>query len=639
MSINPDFLCPITSEIMLDPVMTIEGHNYERKNIEEWFKTCDEARLPLKDPKTGVILSSRRLVTNHQLRNLITSTLDPVLLTTRLQQDQINGDNIQRLPRINTGWSSNGLKRLLLIAVIDISGSMACQAIECKSREGSEFSRLDLVKHSLNTAINLLSEHDAVILITFSSEAKILKDITCTSVDEIPLITDSVNKMIPTNNTNLFAGIKMGLETANLHHSKFEKVRIVVLTDGEPTSNYNPPRGLHETVHQIYEEINRDNITVSTIAYGYGPQLDSELLFNISKDCKGIYTYVPDGGEVATVFIHLVANMIYSYTNSLSVEDLALNTLFVKTLEEAIYKARLNKFTEAQTVMTNFKNHNLKKNSNYLKALITDIEHPDKNKGQILKGLSNTEDYFWSKWGQHYLPAILSAHSKKQCISLKDVSMQFYVDQKLKEIVDQGLIIFGLIKAPEPSCITHEQRSNVNYIPTQMATLSSTADCFSSSTLIKLSTGLYKRASEIKKGDKLYPNSNVVYVIKEPRKHKFLKITDDVFVTPWHPISIDNGPWTVPNKDLIETSENVAYNFLLNEDSDHIIHLSKINSNNIRALTLGHGINDNPVTSHAFFADYKKVIENLKKFPETNGLIIVNGAKRSVVNGRVLEFC
>lgn len=31
------FLCPITLEVMEDPVLTVEGHAYERKAIEEWF--------------------------------------------------------------------------------------------------------------------------------------------------------------------------------------------------------------------------------------------------------------------------------------------------------------------------------------------------------------------------------------------------------------------------------------------------------------------------------------------------------------------------------------------------------------------------------------------------------------------------
>lgn len=44
--------CPITLEIMKDPVKTIYGHRYERKNIINWIKangTCPLTRKPLRE--------------------------------------------------------------------------------------------------------------------------------------------------------------------------------------------------------------------------------------------------------------------------------------------------------------------------------------------------------------------------------------------------------------------------------------------------------------------------------------------------------------------------------------------------------------------------------------------------------------
>jgi hypothetical protein len=31
-----EYLCPISSEVMEDPVSTVDGFTYERKNIERW---------------------------------------------------------------------------------------------------------------------------------------------------------------------------------------------------------------------------------------------------------------------------------------------------------------------------------------------------------------------------------------------------------------------------------------------------------------------------------------------------------------------------------------------------------------------------------------------------------------------------
>jgi hypothetical protein len=60
-----DFLCPITHEVMFDPVVTSSGHSYERGAIALWLR---ESNI---DPKTGVRLTSKLLFPNHVLRSAI----------------------------------------------------------------------------------------------------------------------------------------------------------------------------------------------------------------------------------------------------------------------------------------------------------------------------------------------------------------------------------------------------------------------------------------------------------------------------------------------------------------------------------------------------------------------------------------
>ena len=62
----PDcFVCPITKKIMEDPVVTIDGHTYEREAIEQWLEDKDTS------PFTKLELSSKTLIPNHTLRNCI----------------------------------------------------------------------------------------------------------------------------------------------------------------------------------------------------------------------------------------------------------------------------------------------------------------------------------------------------------------------------------------------------------------------------------------------------------------------------------------------------------------------------------------------------------------------------------------
>ncbi len=64
--INECFQCPITCEIMKDPVICADGHSYEREAIAHWFNNGEK-----KSPMTGLILSSTILIPNHNLRNAI----------------------------------------------------------------------------------------------------------------------------------------------------------------------------------------------------------------------------------------------------------------------------------------------------------------------------------------------------------------------------------------------------------------------------------------------------------------------------------------------------------------------------------------------------------------------------------------
>ena len=60
-----DFVCPITTEVMSDPVMAADGQSYERTAIERWLATKSTS------PLTGGELEHPYLTPNHMLRRMI----------------------------------------------------------------------------------------------------------------------------------------------------------------------------------------------------------------------------------------------------------------------------------------------------------------------------------------------------------------------------------------------------------------------------------------------------------------------------------------------------------------------------------------------------------------------------------------
>ena len=69
----PDFRCPITLGVMVDPVIAADGHSYERVALEAWLTTHRTS------PLTGAALEHMHVTPNHRLRSMIDSARETAL--------------------------------------------------------------------------------------------------------------------------------------------------------------------------------------------------------------------------------------------------------------------------------------------------------------------------------------------------------------------------------------------------------------------------------------------------------------------------------------------------------------------------------------------------------------------------------
>ena len=65
-SIPNEYKCPISSEIMVDPVVASDGYTYERRCIQRWI-TCNKAKSPM----TNMPLKHLVLFTNNNIKSMI----------------------------------------------------------------------------------------------------------------------------------------------------------------------------------------------------------------------------------------------------------------------------------------------------------------------------------------------------------------------------------------------------------------------------------------------------------------------------------------------------------------------------------------------------------------------------------------
>lgn len=61
-----DFRCPISLEIMVDPVTAADGYSYERSQIKTWFDTGNKT-----SPKTNLVLEHTFVNPNQILKQQI----------------------------------------------------------------------------------------------------------------------------------------------------------------------------------------------------------------------------------------------------------------------------------------------------------------------------------------------------------------------------------------------------------------------------------------------------------------------------------------------------------------------------------------------------------------------------------------
>ena len=60
-----EICCPITHQLFLEPVMTRDGHVYEREAIERWLRANDTS------PVTGLLLSDKSVTPLHTIANTV----------------------------------------------------------------------------------------------------------------------------------------------------------------------------------------------------------------------------------------------------------------------------------------------------------------------------------------------------------------------------------------------------------------------------------------------------------------------------------------------------------------------------------------------------------------------------------------
>lgn len=309
-------LCPITQQPLRDPVIDPEGNTYERSAILDWL-----SRNP-NSPLTRTPLTPNMLVTNRAMRDLIESkqSVRPIIPETIQASAPIlkqeGPDSIEF-----TCWSTAdpayygfhirgpdteySLQPVHICCVIDISGSMEDPAaVPGSGSESNGMTILSLVKHATRTVLESLGPNDRLSIVSFSDEA--IVELKAKAMDSAgkSMARDVLDRLQPFNSTNLAAGVLTGIEAAHaVTADRSHFTSIFLLTDGVPNDQQLDYSGI------MRRQFRKFPLFGSFHTFGFGYNLNGQLLRTISKEGDGAFSFIPDAGMVGTVFINAIANI------------------------------------------------------------------------------------------------------------------------------------------------------------------------------------------------------------------------------------------------------------------------------------------------------------------------------------------
>ena len=328
--------CPITQDIMTDPVIGKDGHTYERNAIVSALRIKSESPMTreymtISDLKVNPSIKFLCEKYNSMYRNSEVTQLVREAATNLRREQSTNNSNDNSKIALNSTLTKNtnsnhfhikfkidestmptqlldGHLSQDVILVIDRSGSMNTP-VEAKDKDGNKLesgmSIQDIVNHAAKTVAKTLDKNSRLAVIAFDSEITTIMDLVLmTEINQNNALC-LIENIKPRYQTNIWAGIQTAIEILEKREDKSRNSAILMLTDGQP--NVSPARGEVETLKILHY---KKNFYTPLYNFGFGYNLERELLYNMSKFGGGGNGHIPDGSMIATVFCNFISTIL-----------------------------------------------------------------------------------------------------------------------------------------------------------------------------------------------------------------------------------------------------------------------------------------------------------------------------------------
>ena len=331
MSINAiidSITCPITGDVMTDPVQGNDGQTYERSAIIQALSIKEESpitRQPMNISDLKVNASIRFLCDKYHQGAFGSVTIDrrqPKISSDSIKLDhnvlKFNNKLMMSFNVNEESFPKNlefGHLPQDIVLIIDRSGSMNAP-VEAKDSDGNNLengmSIQDIVNHSAKTVVKTLDSNSRICIIKFDNNIDVVNDLMIASEINKTQILSNINTIKPGGQTNIWGAIERALQILDSRDDKSRNSAILMLTDGAP--NISPARGEVGTIQKLRKS---KNFTTPIYTFGFGYNLKRELLYDMAKYANGGNGHIPDGNMIATVFCNFIGTILASVVMNL----------------------------------------------------------------------------------------------------------------------------------------------------------------------------------------------------------------------------------------------------------------------------------------------------------------------------------
>ena len=542
-----------------------------------------------------------------------------------------------------------------ICCVVDVSGSMGTDAKQvAKPGEETSITRIELLKHALSTMLTLINNENenkdnpnninknnnnkvpfGIYPFTRGMDVKPLK-LQANSISEIE---NYIKTLKPLQGTKLLNVLTNAISDA----LKVGLKQVCIITDGRLDDSDDV------IIYLLDLHITNPDFKVHFIALGADVPTETAYLASITG---GTYYIIYDVGRTDIVIIDLLTNMLKSFAvspdNAIDNNNNIIRLSFIEMLNKLIeyFEADVDDgddeeddyLIRAKKILSDYKTILLRRDLHIPEYVLKELEN-----GSQLDIITTTYDAY-DNWGKHHIMCLISALTNMNITISIDSSPILKLFETEERTQLMRMFEERILNNPQFAVKLEQEVSDGRARATPYALSASTpiapvssayynmGGCFVANMLVKIVNPLtgeiiQTTAGEIKKGDKVVvgydddgnPITSCILCVIILTKWSGTLHND---LTPYHPIQLidKNGNITyIFAKDMlnaiVESVEDYpVYDFLF-EKGNIGYFISSLNGIDVKILTLGHGITDNPVAKHTYFDNWDANNNSAKQHP------------------------